>query len=284
METDYQSLNFFCDILIHINGFVKLIPSLLASGKSHKTSFWKEICCKSCVLFTVLLVVNESVMGHFLLLYVALELTRPVLDRFQDSSKTGSWINFFAAFFSAFCAAFFAAFFDAFLPPFLLSFCRLFAVFFPTFFPSFFRLFWACFLALFWVRSTNDMLLWVCITKVCCTFLWGGWGSVKVFLRTACCCQKLIFESKGRFSMFYFTIESLKGCLKKSQKVSRILWMSPFFPLNCFTIVKLKYILSEGFKDELERFEGSKSFQNFEKTNLNYCDIFVSVSWERCVV
>jgi len=27
--------------------------------------------------------------------------TRPVLDRFQDSSKTGSGINFFAAFFLA---------------------------------------------------------------------------------------------------------------------------------------------------------------------------------------
>ncbi len=39
----------------------------------------------------------------------------------------------------------------------------------------------AAFLAhFFWVRST----------KVCCMFLRGG-GSVKVFLRTACCCQKL---------------------------------------------------------------------------------------------
>jgi len=37
---------------------------------------------------------------------------RPVLDRFQDSSKTGSGINF--------CAAFLAAF----LPPFLLPFLQ----------------------------------------------------------------------------------------------------------------------------------------------------------------
>jgi len=41
---------------------------------------------------------------HFLL-----EKTSAVLDRFQDSSKTGSGINFFAAFLAAFFAAFFAS-------------------------------------------------------------------------------------------------------------------------------------------------------------------------------
>jgi len=39
----------------------------------------------------------------------------PVLGLFQDSSKTGSGINFFPTF----LAAFFATFFAAFLPPFL---------------------------------------------------------------------------------------------------------------------------------------------------------------------
>jgi len=57
--------------------------------------------------------------------------TRPVLDRFQDSSKRGSGKNFLAAFLAAFCATFLAAFFAAFLPTFLLTF-------FPTFFPTFF--------------------------------------------------------------------------------------------------------------------------------------------------
>ncbi len=46
-------------------------------------------------------------------------LTRPVLDRFQDSSKTGSGINFFATFLAAFCATFFAAFFVVFFAVFL---------------------------------------------------------------------------------------------------------------------------------------------------------------------
>jgi len=32
--------------------------------------------------------------------------TRPVLDRFQDSSKTGSGISFFAAFLAAFLTPF----------------------------------------------------------------------------------------------------------------------------------------------------------------------------------
>jgi len=32
-------------------------------------------------------------------------ITRPVLDWFQDSSKTGSGVNFFAAFLAVFCAA-----------------------------------------------------------------------------------------------------------------------------------------------------------------------------------
>jgi hypothetical protein len=41
-------------------------------------------------------------------------LTRPVLDRFQDSSKTGSGINFFAAFLAAFCGTFFAVFLPTF--------------------------------------------------------------------------------------------------------------------------------------------------------------------------
>jgi hypothetical protein len=41
--------------------------------------------------------------------------TRPVLDRFQDSSKTGSGINFFAAFFVLFIATFLGLLFSAFL-------------------------------------------------------------------------------------------------------------------------------------------------------------------------
>jgi len=61
----------------------------------------------------------------------SLNKTRLVLDRFQDSSKTGSGINIFAAFLAAFCAAFFATFYVVFI-----------AVFFC-------QLFWACFLALF---------------------------------------------------------------------------------------------------------------------------------------
>jgi len=51
--------------------------------------------------------------------------TRPVLDRFQDSSKTGSGINFFPTFLAAFFAAFFATFFAAFLLPFLPHFLGL---------------------------------------------------------------------------------------------------------------------------------------------------------------
>jgi hypothetical protein len=54
------------------------------------------------------------------LLYIKLchlkAITRPVLDRFQDSSKTGSGINFFPPF----------------LPPFCRLFCHLFADFFGT--------------------------------------------------------------------------------------------------------------------------------------------------------
>ncbi len=37
--------------------------------------------------------------------------TRLVLDRFQDSSKTGSGINFFATFFATFLPPFFALLF-----------------------------------------------------------------------------------------------------------------------------------------------------------------------------
>jgi len=54
-------------------------------------------------------------------------LTRPVLDQFQDSSKTGSGINFFPPFLPHFFAAFFATFFAAFFanffgPAFLRTF------------------------------------------------------------------------------------------------------------------------------------------------------------------
>ncbi len=76
-------------------------------------------------------------------------LTRPVLGRFQDSSKTGSGICFNKFFlvistvcFWVFCQLFcrlFAAFFAIF-------FCCLFAAFFAAFFC---QLFWACFLACF---------------------------------------------------------------------------------------------------------------------------------------
>jgi len=59
-------------------------------------------------------------------------ITRLVLDRFQDSSKTGSGINFFAAFLAAFFAAFFATFFAAF-------FCRLFSAFLPVQMTSYFE-------------------------------------------------------------------------------------------------------------------------------------------------
>jgi len=48
--------------------------------------------------------------------------TSTVLDRFQDSSKTGSGINFFAAFFATFFAAFFAAFFADIFAAFLAHF------------------------------------------------------------------------------------------------------------------------------------------------------------------
>jgi hypothetical protein len=51
--------------------------------------------------------------------------TRPVLDRFQDSSKTSSGINFFPTFLAAFLLPFFATFFANF--------------FLPTFFGRFFR-------------------------------------------------------------------------------------------------------------------------------------------------
>jgi len=67
---------------------------------------WKVIC--------VSLWNNE----HF----KTLSITRPVLDRFQDSSKTGSGINFIAAF----------------LPSLMPLFCCLFADFFR---PAFWRFF-----------------------------------------------------------------------------------------------------------------------------------------------
>ncbi len=62
-------------------------------------------------------------------------------------------------------------------------------LFLPTFLGMLFgMLFWVCStkVVLFWVCSTKVMLFWV---WVYCTFLGGG-GSVKVFLGTACCCQK----------------------------------------------------------------------------------------------
>jgi len=48
-------------------------------------------------------------------------LTRPVLDRFQDSSKTGSGINFFPTFLAAFFAHFFATIFPTFFGPAFLA-------------------------------------------------------------------------------------------------------------------------------------------------------------------
>jgi len=91
-----------------------------------------------------------------------LKQIRPVLDRFQDSSKTGSGINFFPTFF----ATFFVAFFAAFLPIFLGL----------LFGPAFLSMQYKSLLLFF--RG------------------WGGEGvCVEVYLRTACCCQK---REKGR--------------------------------------------------------------------------------------
>jgi hypothetical protein len=94
-------------------------------------------------------IVCENVYFEMTLIRIILKLgsargsiTKPVLDRFQDSTKTGSGINFFVAFLSAFLlpfcclfAAFFAYFFAAF-------FATLFAAFFANFYANFF---WACF-------------------------------------------------------------------------------------------------------------------------------------------
>jgi len=73
-------------------------------------------------------------------------------------------------------------------------FCRLFSTFFAAFFAAFFATFLSTFWGmlfgmLFWVHSTKVALFWGCSTRVYCNFFVGG-VSVKVFLRTACCCQK----------------------------------------------------------------------------------------------
>jgi len=57
-------------------------------------------------------------------------LTRPVLNWFQDSSKTGSGINFFPTFLAEFFAKFFVTFFCC-------LFCYLFAAFFVAFLLTF---------------------------------------------------------------------------------------------------------------------------------------------------
>jgi hypothetical protein len=52
-------------------------------------------------------------------------LTRPVLNWFQDSSKTGSGINFFPTFLAEFFVTFFCCLFAAFFVTFLLTFLGL---------------------------------------------------------------------------------------------------------------------------------------------------------------
>ncbi len=55
---------------------------------------------------------SESYAKLFFKIKFELKITRPVLNRFQDSSKTGLGINFFSTFLAAFFAAFFADFFE----------------------------------------------------------------------------------------------------------------------------------------------------------------------------
>jgi len=76
--------------------------------------------------------------------------TRPSLERFQDSSKTGLGINFLPSFLRLFLLPF--------LPPFLAHFFE------------------------YAVQKSFARF-----------FLFVGGGSVKVFLRTVCCCQKLLY-------------------------------------------------------------------------------------------
>ncbi len=69
--------------------------------------------------------------GHNDVLNLNVATTRPVLDRFQDSSKTGSGINCFPTFlatifFFIFCNLFCRLFLLHFFPPFFLPFCQLF--------------------------------------------------------------------------------------------------------------------------------------------------------------
>ncbi len=121
------------------------------------------------------------------------------LDRFQDSSKTGSGINCFPTFLATifsliFCNLFcclFAAFFAAF---FCCLFAIFFAAFFAVFFPPFLRLlppFCWLFLACFFSLSTNYVLFWVCSTKVWCRFL-GVWVGVR---EGVCVCRSLSQDS-----------------------------------------------------------------------------------------
>jgi len=63
-------------------------------------------------------------------------LTRPVLDQFQDNSKTGSGINFFPTFLAAFFASFFETFFAPFYTFFAAFFCHIFFAFFADFLPT----------------------------------------------------------------------------------------------------------------------------------------------------
>jgi hypothetical protein len=97
---------------------------------------------------------------------------RPVLDRFQDSSKTGLRIN------CSFCFLFFATF----LPPF-------FAAFFAAFFrPAFLGLLFGL---LFEYAVQKTFYFEYAVQKSDAVFLGGGEGCVcvEVTLRTACCCQ-----------------------------------------------------------------------------------------------
>jgi hypothetical protein len=61
---------------------------------------------------------------------------KTVLDRFQDSSKTASGINFFPTFLAAFFASFFETFFAPFYTFFAAFFCHIFFAFFADFLPT----------------------------------------------------------------------------------------------------------------------------------------------------
>jgi len=169
------------NILFNIKDFQK-INQKLDINANKKTQFIQVRCGKLRTFFLhVVREHEEARIGYAPSARFNKTGFRPVSRQQQDRFRNKLLCRF--------SCCFFATFFAAFLPPFCRLLCRLFFVaFFANFYADFFGpAFWGAFLSRQYKCRTILSMQYKSLLHV-----FGGWGvgSIKVFLRTACCCQK----------------------------------------------------------------------------------------------